>query len=54
MNSLPTRFFCAMMSMVGTIGLVTFASPAIAVGGNTAKAPATIIAAVSEALPHNG
>lgn len=47
MNSLPTRFLCATLSVVGAAGLVAFSSPAVAVGGSPAKAPTTVVAASS-------
>ena len=54
MNSLPTRFFCAMLSIVGAAGLVVLSSPAVAVGGTPAKIPVTTIAAASTMLLHHG
>lgn len=54
MISFPTRLLCATLSLVGAAGLVAFASPAVAVGGTTAQAPATIIAAAATTLVRHG
>lgn len=49
MQSLPTRILCAMLSMVGAAGLVTFA-----VGGTAAKIPTTVIATAQTSGALNG
>lgn len=52
MNSIVTRCVCAMLSMVGTVGLVAASAPAVTLRGQGATAPVLVAAAPSSASLH--